>query len=197
MLGKFVVTSIIAALATGPALAQANLKPDTTPRLPPQAGQGLPFEDQQFLVRAANLSEAEAEAARLAIDKVSAGPVKEFAGHVAADHQKLREAAVSLAQKHQVKVEPHASRATWQADLARLRGQNGEAFERDFLQWQLQIHLSLVDLYQTEASNTPATELAQFAIVTLKEIQARFDEAKQLAAQRGITINTIRQPPQY
>ena len=41
--------------------------------------------------------------------------------------------------------------------------------------WQLQTHLALAELYQTEASNTSETELAKFAITSLNRIQARFD----------------------
>ena len=74
---------------------------------------------------------------------------------------------------------------------------SGQEFDREYLRWQLQMHLALVDLYQTEASQTPNSDLARFAILTLTAIQRRFDRAKQLGAEQGIAIGTIRQPPQY
>ena len=197
MFARVAVSLIAAALACGPALAQANLKPDTTPRLPPQAGQGLPAEDQAFIVRAINLSEAEIEVTRLAVEKVPDGPLESLSEQLAADHQTLREAVTQLAQKHKVTIAPHPARADWQQDLQRFRTLGGEAFARDFLAWQLGIHLSLADLYQTQASNTAATELARFAIITLKQVQDRFEQVKQLAAPYGLTAATIKQPPQY
>jgi predicted outer membrane protein len=193
----FTLSLIVAAFICGPASAQASLKPDTTPRLPPQAGQGLPMEDQAFMVRAVNLSEAEIEVARLAVEKAPSGPLRSLAEQLAAEHQTLREAVTQLAQKHKVTMTPHAARADWQQDLQRFRALGGEAFARDFLAWQLGIHLSLADLYQTQASNTPATDLAKFAIVTLKQVQDRFEQVKQLAAPYGLTAATIKQPPQY
>lgn len=60
---------LILMLSSAAALAQVDIRPDPTPRLPPQAGQGLPVEDRQFISRAVNLSEAEIEAARLAADR--------------------------------------------------------------------------------------------------------------------------------
>jgi len=197
MLARLVLPLIMLSLTALPALPQANLRPDPAPRLPQQPGQGLALKDQQFIVRAANLSDAEIEAGKLAASKAPAADVKAFGERVAADHQKLRKAIADLAQKANVKVESHASRPTWQAELQRLQGLSGADFEREFLNWQLQVHLSLADMYQTQASNSPDTELAKFAIVSLKTVQDRFDEAKRLGGRYGLAANTIKQPPQY
>ena len=40
-------------------------------------------------------------------------------------------------------------------------------------------------------------ELSKFAITTLNEIQKMFDQAKQLGTKQGVSIDTVRQPPQY
>jgi hypothetical protein len=40
-------------------------------------------------------------------------------------------------------------------------------------------------------------ELSKFAITTLEDIQKMFNQAKQLGAQQGVSIDTVRQPPQY
>lgn len=197
MFTRRALTLTLLSLLSGPALAQATLKPETTPRLPPQAGQGLPLQDQQFLARAANLSEAAIQVGRLATEKVPSGPVKAFGAALAADHEKLLSAITGLAQKNRVSIESHASRGSWQAELERLRGLNDADFEREFLSWQLQVHLSLADMYQTQASSTPETDLARFAIITLKQVQESFDQAKQLGARHGLAIGTIKQPPQY
>ena len=85
--------------ASQQALGQANIRPDTMPRLPPQPGQGLPIGDQRFLERAANLSDAEIEAGRLGAEKASSPGLKEISRQLTADHQKLRQSIQELAQK--------------------------------------------------------------------------------------------------
>lgn len=197
MPARLALLLILVSLAGGQAFAQANIRPDTNPRLPPQAGQGLPVKDQEFITRAANLSDAEMQGGRLASEKATSAEVKAFGEKIVSDHQSYRQALADLARKNKVSVEPHASRAAWETELQRLRGLNGAEFEREFLNWQLQVHLSLADMYQTQASGTPETDLARFAIVTLKQIQDGFDRAKQLAARYNLAVETIKQPPQY
>ena len=88
------------------------------PRLPPQPGQGLPLEDQRFLERAANLSEAEIEAGRLGAEKTSSPGLKEISQQLTADHQKLLQSVQELARKNRVALKAHASRPDWQRDRA-------------------------------------------------------------------------------
>ena len=78
--------------AAGEARAQANIRPDPTPRLPPQPGQGLPLEDVRFLRDAAALSAAQVEAAGAA---QSGGDEegRRFAAGLAERHRKLRGAS--------------------------------------------------------------------------------------------------------
>jgi predicted outer membrane protein len=194
---KWLIVWAILLCASQQALAQANIRPDTMPRLPPQPGQGLPLEDQRFFERAANLSEAEIEAGRLGAEKTSSPGLKEISQQLTSDHQKLLQSVQELARKNRVALKAHASRPDWQRDLQRMRSLSGQEFDREYLRWQLQAHLALVDLYQTEASQTPDTDLARFAIVALTTIQRRFNRAKELGAEQGVAIGTIRQPPQY
>lgn len=190
-------TGLVLLLATGTAFAQTGIRPDPTPRLPPQAGEGLPLEDRQFLSRALDLSEAEIEAARLAIQKASDPAIKEFSQRLATEHEKLREALRQLAEKSGMTVDPSASQSKRQGELQRIEGLNGAEFDREYMRWQLQTHLATVKLYQVQASSTPQIELASFAITRLAEIQRLFDQAKQLGARHGVAIDTVGQPPQY
>ena len=190
-------TIVILMLSSAGALSQINIRPDPTPRLPPQAGQGLPLEDRQFISRAFNLSEAEIEAGRLAADKTDSTAIKEFGQRLVTEYGKLRQAAQQLAQTNGITVEPHASRSWWQSELQRIGSLKGQEFDREYMSWQLRTHLALVNLYQTEASHSPELDLSKFAITTLVEIQRLFDQAKRLGAEYGVAIDTIKQPPQY
>lgn len=194
---QLIASALLLLFAGHEALGQANIRPDPTPRLPAQPGQGLGVEDRQFIVRAANLSEAEVEAGKLGAEKASTPALKELSRQLAAEHQKLLGEVRELAQKNRVNVEPHASKAEWQGALQRLRELSGAEFDKEYLRWQLQAHLAMADLYQAQASNTPQSDLAKFAIVTLAEVQRHFDRAKQLGSEHGVAIDTVRQPPQY
>jgi predicted outer membrane protein len=194
---KLIFTITLILMLPGVALAQTTLLPDTPPRVPPQAGQGLPQEDRQFINRAFNLSEAEIEAGRLAVQKADVPAVKDFSQRVAAAHEKLRQTVQQLAQKHDMRIEPHASREWWQSELKRIGGLQGQDFDRQYMDWQLKMHLALADLYQTQASQSPEQDLSKFAITALAEIQKYFDGAKRLGGQYGVAIDTIKPPPQY
>jgi predicted outer membrane protein len=187
----------VLALTGGAALGQANIRPDPTPRLPPQAGQGLPLEDRQFLERAVNLSEAEVEAGKLAAEKSANPALKEFGQLMAAEHGKLRQSVEGMARQNGIAVQPHASRGWWTEELRRIGGLTGQEFDREYLRWQLQAHLAMADLYQTQASHSTQTELSKLAITTLNQVQRHFDQAKRLGGQVGVTIDTVKQPPQY
>jgi predicted outer membrane protein len=190
-------TILLLTLMNGEAVAQANIRPDATPRLPPQPGQGLALEDRMFISRAFNLSEAEIEAGRLAVEKASGPGVKEFGQRLVTEHEKLRGAVQQLAEKNGITVDPHASRSWWEGALQRLAGLSGQEFDRAYMRWQLETHLATVNLYQTQASHTPQLELSRFAITTLVDIQRLFEQAKELGARHGVAIDTVRQPPQY
>jgi predicted outer membrane protein len=78
-----------------------------------------------------------------------------------------------------------------------LTGAGGEAFGKGYVEAQLRLHDRLVDLYQTEASNTPDRELATFAITSLVAIQKDRDALRQIAERFGIRTNTEGQAIQY
>jgi predicted outer membrane protein len=187
----------ILVLTGGAALGQANIRPDPTPRLPPQAGQGLPLEDRQLLERAVNLSEAEVEAGKLAAERSANPALKEFGQLMTAEHGKLRQSADEIARRNGIAVQPHASRDWWTGELRRIGGLAGPEFDREYLRWQLQAHLAMADLYQTQASHSALTDLSKFAITTLNLVQRHFDQAKRLGGQLGVAIDTVKQPPQY
>jgi hypothetical protein len=64
---------------------------------------------------------------------------------------------------------------------------------RTFLGAQLKIGQQLVELYQTQASNSTDTGLASFSITTLVQLQQHFGTAQQLGARYGLSADTVRQ----
>lgn len=210
------VLALAVALSSGNAAAQANLRPDPTPRIPPQPGQGLPLEDTQFLAAAQRISRLEGSLATLGAERGGAD-VKALAATLGGDHQRLegdlqkrtRERGVSGSTAG---TDPRdggpggaAGAVTAPANavprgeqaMKELSGVTGEEFDRRWVQEQLAIHDRLVDLYQTEASHSPDPDLAKFAIITLATIQERRGALRDLGKRYGLKPEATGQPWQY
>lgn len=191
------ITAILISLAPGPGLAQASIEPDTQPRLPPQPGQGLPVHDQAFLERAAVLSAAQIEAGRLAGERASDDRVRGLAGELLDSHEEIAAEIDALAADLDATTGDPDAGAGEVAGLAALADLEGEDFDRAYLEWQLRTHVELVDLYQTEAAQSPVTPLAGHAIRIFAHIQEHMTAIRELAAEYGITVDLSDQPPQY
>ena len=188
---------VLASLLPGStAWAQAGLRPDATPRLPPQPGQGRPLEDRRFLRDALALSRAQVEAAGRA------------AGHAG---EEVRRLAVSVADRHRAlaqQIERMAQDRNAAEAAAPDDSRVGEALrhlaaagtgEREFLLAELQVHPVMAELYQEQASQTTDRELARMAITALVGIQEDFAAATRLGAPLGLAPpeRIIPNPPQY
>ncbi|GHD24348.1 DUF4142 domain-containing protein [Tianweitania populi] len=190
-----VVASLL--LSGAPALAQNSLKPDSTPALPVQEGQALPAADQDFLQHANNMSLAEIEAAKLGAEKASDPALKALSAELVSKHEALSKRLQEEAARFGTEdVKPDAGHA-WDADIQRLKSLDGEAFDKEYVSWQMRVHQGLVALYQKQASDTPQTELAKFAITTMNEIQQQFNGIKEAGAKFGLEVDAVGQPPQY
>lgn len=205
------------ALMPAPAWSQANLRPDPTPRVPPQPGQAIPMEDALFLKEALAASQGQVELGRLAAGKASDGALKGVATEIAETHARLAEHLKHLTHGRalppadQVKPEQadrfgaagavtdpaNIKGGMVQEALKSLSGANGEAFSKSYVETQIPIHDRLVDLYQTEASNTPDRELATYAITSLVAIQKNRDALRRMAGQLGIPAPANGQAIQY
>ena len=184
-------------LSAASAFAQVSLTPDPTPRLPVQEGQKLPPEDEQFLQSAQKMSAAEINVAKLGIEKAADPALNALSADLVAKHEALSKRLQEEASRF---TEPEVKPQTgllWEADVQRLQSLDGEAFDREYLSWQMRLHQALVSLYQKQASDTPQIELAKFAITTMNEIQQQFDALKEAGAKHGLKLDAVGQPPQY
>jgi hypothetical protein len=182
--------------------AQASLRPESNPRLPPQPGQGLPIEDRRFLRSAMALSTAQVRAARQVASAAGEQETTSLAGALAERHRRLLDELQALATARGLQLDapiPAAEASTSPREVAaitRLQAANGP---RDFLAAEMELHLILVQLYQTEASNTADHQLSDFAIVSLAGIQQDFTAVVRLAEHHGLPRpdQLLSNPPQY
>jgi hypothetical protein len=195
------------------ARAQTSLRPDPTPRLPPQPGQGLPVEDVRFLRDAAALSAAQAEAgAAFATGGGDGGGGEEtgrFAAALAERHRRLAQEIAELARQRGVELSPRQA-GDWPSEriaapLRRLEGLKGAGqagggdSARAFLAAELEVHPLLVQMYQAQASDTPDRDLGRFAITTLVGLQEDFATTARLGQRHGLAppAGLLANPPQY
>jgi predicted outer membrane protein len=189
------------ALAAREARAQASLRPDPTPRLPPQPGQGLPVEDARFLRDAAALSTAQAEAAERAAHAATDEETRRFASDLAQRHRGLAQQMASITRQHGLPgagAEAPSGRVAEAMQRLAASGRGGDA-GRDFLAAQLEVHPVLVEMYQTEASHTTDRDLGRVAITAMVGLQQDFATAARLGSRVGLAPpdRLLANPPQY
>ncbi len=215
-------TSLLAAAVLislgGPAWSQANLAPDPVPRLPTQPGQSLPLEDVAFLNAATAMSRIQTQLGPVA-QKAANPQIQQLGSQIAQTHKALESELAKLAKERHVDLSKpqlavpdqggpggaasavtnraHASGEQARQSLQRLSTVQGQALDLAFVQEQLSLHDRLVDLYQTEASNSPDPTLASFAIRSLVAIQRDHNAVIDMAGQFGIAAERGGQPPQY
>jgi predicted outer membrane protein len=191
------IAASLLVLSGAGAFAQVELQPDPTPRLPPQAGEGLPAEDQRFLTLGAELSRAEIEAGRLAAEKAGDARLKELSAEIAARHAELLPDIEAAAEELGVSIAASETPSEGQAELQRIAALEGEEFDREYLIWQLRTHLNLVELYQVQASETTIIPLNAYAIIAFEDISGHLEALQAIAAPYGIEADLVEQSPQY
>ncbi|KAA0572903.1 DUF4142 domain-containing protein [Azospirillum sp. Sh1] len=205
------------ALMPAPVWSQANLRPDPNPRVPPQPGQSLPYEDALFLKEAALAGRGQAELGRIVAERATDDALRALGQRIADTQRTLGSEIERLASSRNL---PPASTlkqeeadrfgaagtvtnpANAREDLSAkavqsLSEASGEAFGKTYVEAQLRLHDRLVDLYQTEASNSPDRELSTFAITSLVAIQKDRDSLYQMAGRFGLETHREGQAIQY
>lgn len=134
-----------------------------------------PMNGQQFADTAAASDMFEIESSKLAQEKATTGPVKEFAAMMIKDHTastaKLKEAAG----KAEPAVTPKPTlNAEQTANLEALRGASGEQFDALYKQQQVMAHQKALAALQGYAASGDVPSLKAFAAGTSKVVEAHF-----------------------
>ena len=161
-----VATSLAAVLATAPAMAQTG----------GQKSAGT--EEKSFIEHVARDNQAEVDLSRLAQQKAASPQVKALAQRLAADHGKANQQLAQIAQQEGVPVRPGVDKDK-AALRARLETLNGPAFDRAFLQAQLQDHQRDIQYFQRETKSLKDPQLKSYAQQTLPVLQQHLQLVQQ------------------
>ncbi len=137
------LVALCAALAAG-AWAATPPTPGQLQRNAQATGVMAQLTENEALGLAQTANKAEIEAGRLAARKASSGEVKGFAQHMIAEHtQSQREIAQTGAAQDSAAARALDTAAS--SDLRRLQGLGGKAFDRAYVDSQVNAHRTLLD----------------------------------------------------
>jgi putative membrane protein len=179
------------------ALAQANLQPDTTLRLPSPPGAGLTPDNKAFIDHALGAASAMIDAGRLASQQAESDAIRALAGELTADQQKIKDDLTRVADSKGYKSGDPAAPAEL-APLAQLGGKTGSGdFDRAYLTAQNQASRWLLGEYQTEMAHTQDLQLRTFAAERELLMRKHLDAIQKAAGSMGMQLEAPKTAPQY
>ncbi|SDY93353.1 Predicted outer membrane protein [Micromonospora pattaloongensis] len=177
----------------GAVLAALALLPGTaTPAA--AAPHGVPEQDRQFLRAAHQGHLAVIEAGKLAEQKATNMPIRDFGIRLVGDHGDLDRKLGTAASRLRVSL-PGAPTETQQAALDKLRGAEGTEFNAQFVLTQQEEHLRLRQSAEMELSSRSSDSRAKrVAKQSLPVIQSHEDALRDLAQSLGMTTGSTATP---
>jgi putative membrane protein len=140
--------------------------------------------DRDFVLKATSSGLAAVAAAQLAQQRSASPQVRQFADRVIADHTQANSVLQDIAGQEDITL-PLQPAGKDAAAVQRLRGLNGDAFDRAYAQDQLSNHEQDIALFRREANSGQDPELKAFAQKTLPILQQHLQLAQ-------ILSNTLR-----
>jgi len=143
---------------------------------------------QDFVTEVANSDMLEIESGKLAQQKASDSPTKQFASQMITDHQKTTEELKGLVNGGKVKAMlPTGMDSSHQSKLDKLKGLSGADFDKTFDDMQQSAHKDATSLFERYAKGGENADLKAFASKTLPTLQHHLQMAQDLTKNRGTT----------
>jgi putative membrane protein len=136
-------------------------------------------DDKKFLKDATMGSMTEVALGKLATEKASSEPVKQFGQKMVDDHEKSTEELKKAAQKANVNV-PDSLDSKHQSRVDKLSKLSGSDFDRAFIKDQLKDHQKDVKDFQDEAQSGTDPNVKTLAAKLLPTLQQHLDTVKDL-----------------
>ncbi|SEH81212.1 putative membrane protein [Methylobacterium sp. 275MFSha3.1] len=161
---------------TGPALAESVSEKTGLNSLV-----GVSPNTQDFVTQAAISDMFEIQTSKLAQEKKDT-KANEFANKMIADHTTSSDAIKAMVQSGKVKADiPGSLDSKHQSMLDKLKGLNGDDFEKQYRSDQISGHKDTVDLYKRYAKSGDNADLKAFAEKTLPIVEHHQKMAEDLA----------------
>lgn len=145
-----------------------------------QSTSSLSQSDKKFVDKAAEGGLAEVELGNLAARKATNPDVKSFAERMVKDHSHANEKLEQIATRDGISV-PHRLSAKDAMLKARLEKLHGQAFDKAYMENQLQDHKKDIAAFQQESQDGQNRSVKEFATETLPTLQSHLREAESVA----------------
>ncbi|MBI5165014.1 MAG: DUF4142 domain-containing protein [Magnetospirillum sp.] len=177
----FATVLMASALLTAPAWAQSGSpKPSR--------------QDQTFVNRFTAANMAEIDLGKMAQSKAADAEVKDFGRRMVEEHGQAGDQLKQLAQDHALK-QPGRVDRKHRDTHNRLDKLSGAAFDRAYIDNQIQDHQAAAQILQKEIDQGSLAALKDFAGATLPTVNAHLDQARQISARiAGQTPQTSEMP---
>jgi putative membrane protein len=142
-------------------------------------------QEHSFVCHAAVLDRAQRRSAGLAEVRAASPAVKGLAVATLADQEMLARRLEGIAEQDDGIIPPHGLDEPHLAMLRQLSSLSGEAFDRAYLQDQIQEEQATIAVFRQELAEGSEPTLRQFALDTLPLVEQRLRETQSLIDQSG------------
>lgn len=150
---------------------------------------GMTMSDSNLISVLDSLGESEIDAAELAQEKASTPEVKAFAGRVLNEHRQLTETNGRLAEQLSLKADPPALatklKQSHEHAMQQLRARSGAAFDRAYLEHEIQQHVLAFNFVETAAEFESQPLLKQELVRTGPDLLSHISAARALERHLG------------
>ncbi len=173
--------------ASAPATQQQMDSMQSSPAM--QSGMAASEQDKTFLKKAVQSSNFEIKAGKLAQKNSDSQDVKDFGKQMEADHTKLNNAMLPVAQDAGKASLPMGVPDKDKDELKKLKSLKGQAFDQEYIKTMAMSHQEAVQAFKQEASQGQLPAEKQAAQQGLPIIQQHLEMAQKLAQSHNISTN--------
>jgi putative membrane protein len=149
------------------------------------------MDDKKFVKDAALGGMTEIELGKLAAQKASSEPVKQFGQKLVDDHGKANEELKKIAGQQSIKI-PESLDSKHQGRIDKLAKLSGPEFDKAFIKEAVKNHQQDVSEFQQEASSGTDVHVKSFAAKTLPALQEHLSAAKDLEKETKAETKTAK-----
>jgi putative membrane protein len=143
------------------------------------AGNKLADADRQFVERAATGGVAEVEMGKLAQQKGTSDPVKQFGARMVQDHSKSNQELKQLARAKGISV-PEAPTKAHHGEMDKLNKLSGADFDKQYMAHMVSDHQKNVAEFKKASESAQDGEVKAFASKTLPTLQEHLSRAQSI-----------------
>lgn len=140
--------------------------------------------DANVLAVMNTIDRSEMEAAQLAKQKAQSSVVRDYAGHLIADHSAIMDKNRQLSNRANLRPDPPALastlNSTHQETMDQLQKLSGHDFDRAYMEYQVKMHEQAVSLVEKTSASADNPQLKQQLSQTVHDLRDHLEKAKSI-----------------